>query len=62
MIMLDNCFWDFVLILGKLKKFRSDLDPHSSGSCLAPEPDPNEYEKHDANPNPNKVGSEPQHW
>jgi len=48
------------LILRKLEKLRSDLDPNSFGSCSDPEPDPNEHGNQD--PDPNKVSSDPQHW
>jgi len=45
-----------------LEKFRSDPDPNLFGSCSEQEldPDPNEHENR--NPDPNKVGSDPQHW
>jgi len=39
-----------------------DPDPKLFGSCFAlePDPDPNEEEYQDQDPN--KVGSDPQHW
>ena len=51
------------MLLRKFVTFRSDLDPNLFDSCSAPEPDldldPIGHENQD--PDPNKVGYDPQH-